>query len=299
VRPFDPSRLIALIDHTPGYTLRNVFETIALMAGYKPVMRLVLEDSSAMRVREELRDSNLAVVVSSWKLRPKYTTSLKDVFTEIVQSGELGGNERVVAVSRTEALAEQFLEAEIKGDDVAICDMLGYPRCCSLSYQNISSKRDWLTELLSNTTHCSSYPHETNRIAYLFNDRWIGFDYFPCSLQCVETKRIFTMVNALLHECGLGAMAEKIKAEMKMPILIRSGVIVQLREARVTPDRLTYDLSRSGIFGWNVEEGADNDPIWSTDCVVRSALGLQFFSEQQFVMGLEEGRTSDRLLVFE
>ena len=228
-----------------------------------------------------------------------YTTSLKDVFTEMVQAGEPGGDERVVAVARTEALAEQFLEAEIEGDDVAICDMLGYPRCCSLSYQNLSSERDWLTELLSNTTHCSSYPHETNRIAYLFDDRWIGFDYFPCSLQCVETKRIFAMIYALLHECGIGMMADKIRAEMKMPILIRSGVIVQLREACVTPDRLTYDLSRSGIFGWNVEEEADKDVIWSTDCVVRSALGLQFFSGQEFVIGLEEGRTSNRLLVFE
>jgi hypothetical protein len=294
----DPSMLLSVNHRALEYTVRNVFETIAVLDGFKPVMRLVLSDEYIPLVAHELRAFGLAVSASTWGLRPAYTTSLGDVYTDIDRTGTRRC-QRVVAVARSASSADAFLQAETDGDHEAMGYMLGYPRCCMRAYQDLSEKRDWLTELLEHTSPHARYPHQTNRVAYLFDEHWLGFDYFPCSLLCADTKNIFETVARLARESGMHALVDQITTDLRAPILLKSGVVVQLRGASCADGMAKYDLSRSRLYGWRVEEGADEDPIWTSDQVERINGELRFYRERRLLASSLEDVSSTRLLVFE
>jgi hypothetical protein len=295
---FNIQRLLSLSHRVPEYTFRNVVETIAVIEGCKPVMRIVLNEQSVPLVKNEMKHAHLCLVESHWRLQPAYTTSLGDVYTEIASSNTGSRGQSVVAVAHSSLSAKAFLHAEKDDDLEAIGEMLGYPCCCIRAYENVSKDRDWLTELLENTSSQPTYPYQANRLAYLFDEYWLGFDYFPCSLLCVETKKICDMVTELVRKYGMDSLVDQITSDMRAPILIHAGVVVQLRGASCNNEWISYDLSRSRLFGWKVQKGADEDLFWESDEIERIGEDLCFYNKRKLIAKHRGNLLNSRLIVF-
>lgn len=288
--------LLSLHERVPAFTHRNVFETLALLAGIKPVVRLVLDEAGAGAVHAELRRVGLAAATSEWVLQPAYTNDLRDEYTQIGRPGEDGRH--VVAVSRSLTLAREFLGAELANASQTVGDLLGYPSCCVAAYERLSDQHDWVAELLAGTPEADVYPCATNRLAYLFDDRWIGFDYFPCSLQCDGTRRIFAAMRKVLQDCGLGDLANLAFSLMSAPVVICRGVIVQLQGTTVGPGTLAYDLARARLHAWMVEPGADRDPFWDSDSIRLGPDVVEFLRSGRQLGAWKRGDGTNRVLVF-
>jgi hypothetical protein len=290
--------LVGLHRRAPDFALRNIGEALAVIAGAKAVMRLVLTASSAPSVADALRAMGLSVAVSPWRLRQAYVTTLHDTFTEIVSAAQAPEGSCVLAVARQEEAAQSFLTAEHDGDESLVAHLLGYPSCCARAYGDLSDRRDWLTALLDSSPTATTYPHQANRIAYLFDEAWLGFDYFPCGLHCAETAALAEGVAELLGRHGLEDLVCAARASMRAPILIRQGVLAQLVGARVQGTRVTYRLDLARLFGWRVQPEADQDRAWRTDTAIREAGELQLWREAELMVRGGEEQLDNRLLLF-
>lgn len=274
-------QLLSVHEANDGFNLKNVFEVAALLAEAKPVVRLVLHASQTTPVCAALLRLGLAASVSPWQLRAAYRTSLGDEYSDCGPPGAFSPDgSHVVAVSRQQALSEEFLSLEAAGRHADLGALLGYPGCCRTSYERHASDRDWLTEILANTPMKMDYPCAANRLAYLFDDCWLGYDYFPCSLCCGETIANAMRLRSIISEMGGGEWVDCAGLGMCAPILIHRGVILQLREARSGVGWAEYDLSKVRLHNWAVEIGADEDHAWDSCRAEMIPGGVRFISPE-------------------
>jgi len=276
-----------------------MLEAVALLAGEKPVLRLVLGGSDISNARAVFEGLGLAVELSPWVLRTAYSTSLGDTYTLREHADADDSRDRVVMVAKGAALARRALSAETDDDPNNELGLLfGYPRCCVAAYERISSAHDWLANSLAATALDATCLADANRIATLFSEDWIGFDYFPCSLACRETERIARTVARLGRMAGFDDLIDRAEAAMGAPILLRRGVVLQLREASYVGGTVRCPLAGARLHAWTIDGDADNDPAWDADTVEASEGQIRFLANGRPVATATTTRTSDRLVVF-
>jgi len=292
--------LLELHRHTPEFNMRNLCETLCILQGEKPVMRLVAAASAVPNIRRTLSGIGIHTAVSSWRLNTSYKTSLGDSYT--VNAPRQGDQNEllVVMASLDRSLAEQCLGCEENGSVPGeLGELLGYPKCCVEAYETISADNDWLAAILANSPLNLSYHYGANRLSYLFFERSLFYDYFPCSLDCQPTQLITQKVRQVLSNHGMTLFAESIKNEMLAPILLRGGILVYLRGARWEDGRLVYDLSLASLHGWKVHHEADHDSIWNSNNLVRCQGTLDFFRDDSWLGSCSENLLDNRLLIFQ
>jgi len=276
-------------------------EVIALLSGLKKVMRLVVDNKSHDLIVNKLSAFNLYAVRSHWNMKTSFRTSLGDVYTELTDQNDPESSSFVIMVSPKDKTAKEARALEdSSGKKGEIEKLFGYPLCCFRSYRNICKNRDWLEELLNNTKIKEFYPWCANRIAYLFNENSMFFDYFPCSLECDNTAAISRKMQELAPVYGLVSVCKKWIQEMCRPVLIRKGVVVQLREFNFNDQNghLNFNPQKIALYGWKVAADADKDFTWGSDSIKRIGKELHFFKNGKSTGYFIEEINDNRLLVF-
>lgn len=293
--------LLSLCRETVYFNSRNVLEVIALFEGVKPVMRLVVDEASHNLIKNKFRSLKLFTVRSRWNIKTSYKTPLGDVYTTLTDINDPESDSFVMMVALGRKTAEEAMDLEDnREDNGGLEKLLGYPDCCVKSYHNICETRDWLEELLSNTSRQMHYSWASNRIAYLFDDNSLFFDYFPCSLECIKTAKISRNMLNLASLYGISDICEKWRQEMCRPVLIRKGVIVQMKEYRFNNrnGHLEFNPRKISLHGWKVANKADEDFTWQSDSIKRNGEELQFFKNGKITGSFPEETTDNRLLAF-
>jgi hypothetical protein len=293
--------LLSLCRETGNFNSRNVLEVIALLEGIKPAMRLVVDLASHNLIKYKLRSLKLFTVRSRWNIKASYKTPLGDVYTSLTDKNDPESDSFVLMVASSRKTAEEAMHLEDNGEDSGELEkLLGYPDCCVKSYRNICETRDWLEELLSNTRRQMNYSWASNRIAYLFDENSLFFDYFPCSLGCTKTAEISRNIWGLAPLYGIKDICDKWRQEMCRPVLIRKGVIVQMKEYRFNDHSscLEFNPRKISLHGWKVADRADEDFTWESDSIKRDSEELRFFKNGKFTGSFLEEITDNRLLTF-
>jgi hypothetical protein len=291
--------LNGLHDALAAFTSRNICEAISMIEGVKPVMRLAIPASAAEMVAGVMSRLGATFARAPWRTRTVHTNAFGDVYTENVPEDEHPAGDVEVFISRQHGLAQRA--CEVAGTEEGAMEyglLLGYPPCCITKVEEVSEERDWLTVLLESSELSRIYPFGANRIAYLFTERTLGYDYYPCSLHCRATAALAAQTGAMLGAHGLAELAQGMAEEMRTPILIRRGVVLRLRGARQTGERVSYDLSRAEARVWKVVSGIEDDLLWQTSEIVKSDQALTLSGNGHPLACLEERTLDDRLLVF-
>lgn len=294
--------LTELKEKTPVFSSRNIIEAIALLENKKKVMRLVVNDSSSRFIVPSMLQLGFAVVRSKFRLKTSYTTHLGDVYTEFVEADDPEADDFIIMVAKDIGMAKYAINLEDDGDAAGqLGDLLGYPECCVSAYKQISEKNDWLTVYLSNTPHRSFYPYGANKIAYLFGEKSLFFDYFPCSMTCEDTCNLSVQMTLVLEKYQLSGLRRDIRNALMTPILIRKGVIVSLRNAFFEDDRrtLVYDLGQATMHGWKVTPEADKDFVWESNRLRKEGETLFFYKNEKYLGHFVEEIIDNRMFSFE
>lgn len=297
----DVRHLIDLHHKTHYFNLRNIIETLALIDGKKPVMRLVVDDAAYELVVPCLESFNLKIARSNFRQKPAFTTTLGDTYTELTAFSDPRDGDFSLMVALDSELSTRAMRIEDYDEDPsALGKLLGYPDCCTASYKKINDDTDWLMVFLSNTPFEKTYSYMSNRIAYLFGEKSLFFDYFPCALTCKKTAEITSNISAIMKKHRLDDILEDFTKEMKHPILISDGVIVQLKKSHYNESRdtLTFDLSKSRLHGWRVETNADENFVWESNKIKRNNNILDFYRDSTH-LGIMEQAEYERLLIFQ
>ncbi|MDP7526793.1 MAG: hypothetical protein QF852_04120, partial [Candidatus Marinimicrobia bacterium] len=131
-------QLLDLHHKTSCFNLRNIIETLAVIDGKKSVMRLVVNDDAYEFVLPALKSFNLKIARSDFRQKPAFTTSLGDTYTELIDFNDPDGGEYSLMVSRTAELSTRAMHIEDYDEDpTALGRLLGYPDCCTASYEKI------------------------------------------------------------------------------------------------------------------------------------------------------------------
>jgi len=296
----DVRELIDLHRKTPHFNIRNIIETLAVIDGKKPVMRLVVDDAAYDLIVPCLESFDLKIARSDFRQKPAFTTNLGDTYTELTESNDPKGGDFSLMVALDSNLASHAMRIEdYQEDPGALGKILGYPDCCTVSYERINEDTDWLMVFLSNTPFQKTYSYRANRIAYLFDEKSLFFDYFPCSLTCKKTAEITSIISLMLRKYGMNDFLEDVTEAMKVPVLISDGVITQIKKSHYnkSSDTITFDFSKSRFYGWKVETNADDSFIWESNKIKRNNDILEFYRDSTR-LGIMEQTEYERLLIF-
>ena len=297
----DVHHLFNLHHKTHHFNLRNIIETLAVIDGNKPVMRLVVDDVAYKLIAPCLESFNLRIARSDFRQKSAFTTNLGDTYTNLIAFNDPRGGDFSLMVALNSEISTRAMEIEdYDTDPGALGNLLGYPDCCMASYEKINEVTDWLMIFLSNTPFEITYSYLANKIAYLFGEKSLFFDYFPCALTCKQTAEISLVISAIMRKHGLDDILKNFTKEMQYPILIIDGIIVQLIKSHYNAreDTLMFDLSKSRLHGWRVEKNADENFVWESNKIIRNNNILEFYKDSRSI-GIIEQAEYERLLIFQ
>ena len=264
-------------------------------------MRLVVSDEAHNFVIPTLESFNLKIARSDFRQKTAFTTSLGDTYTESTDFNDPDGGEYSLMVSRTEEIAVRAMQIEDYDENpTALGKLLGYPNCCTSSYEKIDEHTDWLMVFLSNTPFKNIYSYKANRIAYLFNEKSLFFDYFPCSLSCEKTADITSFIESLLTKYGMKDILEDYIEEMMHPILILGGVVVQIKQSQFneSTNTITFDLSKSRLHDWKVRMNADEYCVWDSNKITINKNVMEFYKDSTLLGTITQSKY-ERLMIFQ
>jgi len=270
------------------------------VSGHKKIMRLSIGDKSEASIREKMTRLGLFCFRSDYRQKPSYTSSLGDVYTELVPFRENNDFNYTLMVSTTLELAREAIYLEDNSENLEkLSSMLGYPDCCIRSYEKIGPTTDWLQILLENSKPNNMYPYQANKLSYLFSGQTFFYDYFPCSLHCEGTINISKEMSKMMLNNGLTHYADNIKSAMLDPILILDGILIQLVDCSIHNNycELNYDLSHSKRWLWRLHKGIENHFFWNSNTLKRGDGMLECYQDEKYLGSIEQSQTQ-RLLVF-
>lgn len=174
-------------------------ELVALLHGSKDLVRFVV-DSSMLDVVGRLATSlGLDMAVSEQVLSDVSVNLNGDRFQEWCKSRAIG--QRAIYLSRSLDLAQSASRLDQAGDDTQLALLLGYPLCCVEAYSKCDY-HSWWYDISCSTTERFSLCSSMNRLASLYSNASFLYDYFPCSFDCISSRKIATANRALLLDHG-------------------------------------------------------------------------------------------------
>ena len=205
---------------------RNILEILGLFSGGKNVVRIPINNSEWSIIKEFGIKNKLFIKHSNFKLAIVRKTPLGDIFTKNVDWDTPNTIGFVAYLSLTKKWASTASELESKANSYQLGKLYQYPICCINAYKEIENGKFWVESILDKTKK-NIHLFYANKLAYLFDQSSIIYDYFPCSLDCSKTIKIGKYYEELLIKVELNEMYSKIKNNLKKPILIGDGFLVQ------------------------------------------------------------------------
>lgn len=284
---------------TKRFTAQNVIEALAVLSGIKPVLRMLLDGHTHPHIHNMLSSLGLCCIRSRSVERVMYITEMGDSYSGKAEDTGNADDLFVVMAARSRDLAERAVECEGSaelGSELGV--LLGYPSCCVKAYENISQNCDWVESLFKQSPPAASYPSPSNKLSYLFMERSLIYDYFPCSLNCPDTARLSANVHQMLSDEGMGAVANQMLNQMTTPIFLKNGVIVSLEGAVMFGDSLQFNLAKARMQVWKCVTNAEDDYFWESDRIRVRDNYIEMFRSSQYLGTLYQQPANNRLLIF-
>jgi hypothetical protein len=242
-------RAIAALD--PTVEARHLLELAAVLAGHKPVARVVVEAPRVDAAASRLRALGLAVAEPRSGLAVVRETSLGDRYTEVAPLDDPRVREAAIHCARDTETAALARDADEGADAGTIGRLLGYPSCCVTAYARVFEDHDWLDTLLEGCGRLEWLDPDGNKLAYLFDGASLLPDYFPCSLRCAQARRLAALLRTAGRAAGLDGEVEAAEAAMRRPLIVWSGLVIQPDDDRAGPDGLwAFEGGRARCFDW-------------------------------------------------
>lgn len=252
--------------------LRHLSELCMLDLGTKAVVRMPLEGPLEFAVVERFaRERGLTLVRSRMKTVVEFRNQQGEEFVTWVEDSDPRPGANVGYIARQPAHAEEAEAAEREGDNELLGAQLGYPACCSRSYERIQSNGNWLDLLLERLPERAAL-WGANRIAYALYGASTFPDYFPCRLTCRETQSLSDEGERALRVSGFAPLADRFVLEMRLPLVVTDtqvhGVPPHLAES---PDDVLLRASSEVWPSLQYRQADPNARPQGQACIVRFA----------------------------
>jgi hypothetical protein len=293
------AKVAEMAQSCPTLNAHNFLELVAIWQGRKRVVRLVVTDEMYAQVREFCQELGLVQGHSTRKQAPKICTSTGDTFTVSVDWDDPEGRFFVVLIGQTAEAVQTALECE--NGEVSFRDfgrLYGYPECCVEAYADIQEGADWIEAYLRRSPPHVPGQVAGNRLAVLFDGSTLLPDYFPCSLGCAATAELGEQYSRLLQEAGWGAHLDRVRRSLALPILIRSGTLLQLLDCHPSGNSIRYRAFRDWQISWRGALPAA-DPFFDADTLTICGETLRFFAAGNLLAEEPVGVLENRLLTFQ
>lgn len=272
---------------------KNIVEFCLLITNKKKVIRLVGKEELYTQLKIIANLMAWKCIKSDFMLQTVRSTSIGDAFQIGIDWDNNKHNDFVIYIGEKTAV---FEAKTIESDECSALDtarIYGYPVCCGTHYQVISDGRNWIKELFDNAQDIF-YDYQSNKIASLFQPYLsLHQDYFPCSIDCVETlTKCHNAENALI-ECGLSELLPMIKSHLSGIYLLYNDVLWCSRSYSNNNDTLFSNFKKIGYLNISVQN--DNQEIFDT---------IEIKNNTIFIYGMENnyqfinGQNDCRLVIF-
>jgi hypothetical protein len=204
--------------HNIQHTGPFLSELLAVKAGLKPLCKGVIEENSFEIIKKICNKNKLFAEKSKFKMLLSKDERKKDF--KVSPDSKLT-NWILIYISKNKDYIERahYLFKSRKWDSAKIGEFLGYPKCCILSYCDLSRKNinctdsDRIKNSLKNSNRLSFYLNN-----FLWGTPYFLISHFPCSYECKKSiKYAKELLNVIRNE-NFDFSNELIKT-LKYPIL--------------------------------------------------------------------------------
>lgn len=272
----------------------NFLELLGVYTEYKRVVRLSIDIEQYPIVTNYCNKVGFICGHAQLKQAIVQQDSTGDIFTLSVDWDDPRGRFVVIIIGKYYPDVQDALYCENRDSSFREFGILyQYPTCCVESYYDLEQRNNWTSALLSRTPIKRSYPYIANRLGALFDGSTLTPDYFPCSLCCEATIEIGQYYADSLNKIGWSTKLQLIQQSLRYPILVRAGVLLQIRNYKVVQGAgICYDPKTVLVINWQGRL-PPNDIFWTSDTIYNLDQRLEFFVDHKKTF-----ESSDRLLFF-
>lgn len=212
-----------------GIPVAALVHLLPFLTGNRSACRLVVRRNAAWSLAADVRCAGLAAVLTPLSRRQRGP----DWF-EFLKGGPNSSHELLV-VAKTDALAEELVEAELDGRFGDSGRMLEYPACCVEAYGTLSEHSSyWPSYYLGQSNVVSPW---CNRLVCLWGGCCPTGELFPCSLTCSHAVTLGKKNMDVLTRVGLGRLRDDIWSRASAPLSVNFGKRVFRGAPEVPGDR--------------------------------------------------------------
>lgn len=165
-------------------------------------------------------------------------------------TGQVHADDIVAIIGFERSSIDLAAAAELSGSNSRMAELLGYPRCCTEAYQEISKLRDRWALYYATSQPANQGIFSANRLASHIAGVSLVGEMFPCSIHCLEAAAYGQSNLQLMKRSGLNALANLYQDILQRPILINSEGEVSFYS---DPNSLTPGAVTISFMGQNVE----------------------------------------------
>lgn len=204
---------------------RYIFEFLATIIGLKSVLRVQIADDHEYALLQKFSELvDLSITHSPTRMKVAWINSLGDTFLTSVPWSDPEGTSYASYLSKSLCNAKEAATLESNGTAEDIGELLGYPQCCCIAYEQLQTGEFWVPLLTQNSPD-NHYSPLANRYAYLLYDASLFPDYFPCNLGCDGTQELSRKIILMSQDNGMADMALFHLDLMRRPVVIGDGFL--------------------------------------------------------------------------
>ncbi len=198
--------------------LSVISEFVLFLSGEKEIIRLSLNNQEFKIAQKLCIKHNLYFEYTCFE-----TKDYGEGWTSLVKNNDknidINNNTIVIVIGKKIHILYEYISAEANFDFAKAGELLGYPKCCIISYVEIEIlKNNWYQYYFTNNK--MKYPLWANRINTIFGGGSFIGEMFPCSLNCKKAIEIGQRAASKMDSFGLTKLKGIIKNHCLAPIYI-------------------------------------------------------------------------------
>jgi hypothetical protein len=256
------NQIFELIENLSGIEDRHLLEFVAVLKGDKEVMRIHINKNEEYTLLEKFcKENSLLIGHSDFKLKVDWVNEIGDTFLQDVPWEDESAEMFVAYITKSnqDALLKA-LSIEVSGEHLDAGKLYGYPECCCINYEKISTGEFWINSLLDNS-HGLFFKHWNNKLAYLVHNYAIFPDYFPCSFTCKGTEELSKQYYKLGLDSGLTDFVEKQIDFMSRTYLVSDDSVFSFKNYVINENTIILNTEELQFHGDNVFHDLGNTSL--------------------------------------
>jgi len=241
-----------LINQLSAIEERHLLEFLAVDHGIKDIMRIhIANDKEFATLTDYCLDNSFHLTHSSFKLKLEWSNEIGDKFYSYTEWDDQNAEEYIAYFTKDKLdLLKLAEDIEIEGSHTEAGLLYGYPKCCCLSYEEISNGKEWISVLSENSTGLFFSPF-TNKLAYLVHGYTLFPDYFPCAYDCEYTASISREYYELGKSYNLNELVDNILYQMSGVYMVSDTGVISFSDWKIEDDNIILDLNNLKYHGKN------------------------------------------------